>query len=164
MPSSDARTWIDARVDEVVGIVTDAARLGEWFEPARPVGVAEGTDLGLVGTSVDVTWQLGHAGPGRMRTTRRVRDVLHLEVEDAAGTVGRVCISLSPWQEGTMVELRADLDGWPVRGFSLRRALRRSVRHLAQRAASSTSRVTASPRRRIPDVRPEHDAGAIPTS
>lgn len=166
MPSSDVRTWIDAPVGEVAAIVTDAARLAEWFELAVPLTVAGDTDLGRVGTRFDVDWRLGHAGAGRMTTVRRLRDIVHLEVDSAAGGPGRLCLSLGAWEEGTLVELRADLDGWPVRGGVLRRALARCARRLDRLATAPAlaGRAAASSHGRIPRVSPEHDAGAIPTS
>lgn len=166
MPSSDARTWIDAPVDDVAAIATDADRLAEWFEFAVPLAVAGGTDVGRVGTRVDVAWRLGHVGIGRMTTVRRLRDIVHLDVDSATGGSGRLCLSLGAWNGGTLVELRADLDAWPVRASTLRRGLRRSARRLGRLATvpAPSERTAASPHGGRARVSPGHDAGAVPTS
>lgn len=166
MPSSDARTWIDAPVDEVAAIAMDTARLAEWFALAVPVAVTDGTDVGRVGTRVDVAWRVGHAGFGHMTTVRRLRDIVHLDVVSATGGPGRLCLSLGAWNGGTLVELRADLDGWPVRASTLRRGLRRSARRLGRLTTDpeGSQRTAASPHGGMARVSPEHDAGAVPTS
>lgn len=169
MPSSDTRTWTPTSLGPVVAIATDATRLSEWLPMARPVTVPGALDLGQVGTRLDVDWQLGDGGPGRLTTVRRVRDVLHLEAEHHAGGHGHLCISLSPWDGGTMVELVADLDGWPVGQRQLRRHLRRSARRLPALAETqpqrpATTEGTASAHGGRLGLPPEHDAGAVPTS
>lgn len=165
MPSSDVRTWIDAPVGEVVATATDPTRLADWYEVATPVAADAHTDLGRVGTRLEVAW-LGGTGAGWVTTTRRRRDVVHLEAVHEDGPVGHLVISLSPWDGGTQAELRADLDGWPVRARTLRRSLHRSLERLeaAVVASDAPARATASPPGRSLRVTPEHDAGMAPTS
>lgn len=169
MPSSATRTWTPTPLEPVVAVATDAARLSEWLPMVRPAAVPDALDLGQVGTRLDVDWQLGNGGRGRLTTVRRVRDVLHLDAEHHAGGHGHLCISLSPWDGGTMVELVADLDGWPVGQRQLRRHLRRSARRLpalaeAQAQRPATTVGTASAHGGRLGLTPEHDAGAVPTS
>lgn len=146
MPSTEISTWIDAPVGTVFAIATDPERLNRWFRPVGIVRLTEECDLGVERSSLDAEWRLGRTVRARLSTVRRVRDIVHLELTTVDGMDGRLCFAFSPWQGGTAVELRADLDGWRLSRLRLRRALRRSARDLAglaDRAAGEAEAVAA---------------------
>lgn len=146
MPSTEFSTWIDAPVGTVFAIATDPDRLDRWFRPVEAVRPPGGTGLGTGGSSLDADWRLGRTVRARLSTIRRVRDIVHLELATADGLAGRLCFAFSPWDGGTAVELRVDLDGWRVSRLRLHRALRRSARDLAVlagRAAAGAGDVAA---------------------
>lgn len=144
MPNTDAWIWIDSPVDEVVAVATDARRLGDWHALLATADERDRSDLGAVGSSIDATWRLGRTAPVRLTTTRRIRDVVYLDVTGRDGATGRLCVSMSPWDGGTAVELRADLDGWRVGRRALRRSLERSARDL-RRLVTTARRTTVEP-------------------
>lgn len=145
MPSTETSSWIDAPVGSVVAIATDPDRLTAWFRPVAEVRAARSGDLGIERSSLDVDWALGTTVPARLSTVRRIRDVVHLDLSTVDGKAGRLCFAFSPWDGGTAIELRADLDGWRLSRPRLRRALLGSLRDLAALAerADATYEVQA---------------------
>lgn len=124
------RTWIDARSDDVLRVVTDPATWASWSRSTSadaPHGV-----LRAVGD--EVTGRFGpwyDRRPVTWRVVRRHRGIVDLEARVEGTAVGTAQISTSPWDGGCALEV-AYVEDRRLGQRLVSRRLRRDLRVLAR--------------------------------
>lgn len=121
MATTHRRSWVDAPVAEVAAHVLRGDGIASWIDAVRS---ATGGDLRQIGSTAEVTFTDRRGTRGTLRTTRTVRDAVHLDVIVHGRQVGDLWLSASPWDGGTALEVVADLPAALARRRWSRRAAR----------------------------------------